>query len=485
MKINSSFKLILLTTILLNACSVFDRNAVSEIAFEPIVDIGSSAIPYIQIKTELSILNEPKVVGEMLIFEKQELVHKVDIGIEYRGSTSFRLSDKKSFGLETRDRRGNDKDYPLMGMPAEEDWILMGHVFKASENRVFDPSMMHHYLGYEWSRKMGRYASRTRWVELEINGRYVGLYLLMEKLKIDEQRIDIEPLGSTVNLDGTFDGGYILKIDKTSGGIAYPNVGPSYYENNWEDDARYNSTNSFRSKYDIYGEFINFAPYGPPYHQDQYLETYFLYDEPESDELSLDQKSHIQTEIQLFERSLLTLDKDKLNRIMDFDSFVDFFLLNELCGNIDAYRLSTFLYKNRDAKIAMGPIWDLNIGYNRQNRVPYNDWIANYNQYVSRDPWMVPFWWSVLLNEPFFMSAVADRWNTLRTTELTDLYLTESIVQTAYYLTSNGAVQRNYERWNGLSVDYAQTIDELKDWVVNRAHWMDSKLHSSLGSITN
>ena len=45
----------------------------------------------------------------------------------------------------------------------------------------------------------------------------------------------------------------------------------------------------------------------------------------------------------------------------------------------------------------MGPIWDLNIGYNRQDRVPFTDWIANYNQYVPRDAWMVPFWWEVFL----------------------------------------------------------------------------------------
>ena len=64
--------------------------------------------------------------------------------------------------------------------------------------------------------------------------------------------------------------------------------------------------------------------------------------------------------------------------------------MNELAGNIDAYRISTFLHKPRGGKLRFGPIWDLNIGYGRQGRVPWTDWIANYNDYVSQDAWMVP-----------------------------------------------------------------------------------------------
>ena len=85
----------------------------------------------------LLILNEPKVSGELRIFERNELTHTQAMGIEYRGSTSYRLSDKKSFGVEIWDETGNDLSVELLGMPAEEDWILMGQVFRASENILF------------------------------------------------------------------------------------------------------------------------------------------------------------------------------------------------------------------------------------------------------------------------------------------------------------------------------------------------------------
>ena len=68
----------------------------------------------------------------------------------------------------------------------------------------------------------------------------------------------------------------------------------------------------------------------------------------------------------------------------------------------------------------MGPVWDLNIGYNRQDRVPTTDWIANYNQYVSQDAWMVPFWWTRLLEDPVFKTALRVRWNELRNNTLSN-----------------------------------------------------------------
>ena len=47
---------------------------------------------------------------------------------------------------------------------------------------------------------------------------------------------------------------------------------------------------------------------------------------------------------------------------IDMDTFIDFMLLNEISKNVDGYRLSTFMYKNKDSKdgrLKMGPIWDL------------------------------------------------------------------------------------------------------------------------------
>ncbi|CAK9058801.1 Uncharacterized protein SCF082_LOCUS31266, partial [Durusdinium trenchii] len=174
----------------------------------------------------------------MSIYVNKVEVASNAIGIEFRGSTSFRLSDKKSFGIETKDADGNDMDVSFFGFPEEEDWILMGHVVNQEQGFIFDRTLMYHYLGYNLYRDMGRYASRTQFVELEINGEYLGVYVFMEKLKRDNDRIDISRLTPEVSGPEEITGGYIIKIDKTAGGDLNLNEPLEYFLNNWDDDAR-------------------------------------------------------------------------------------------------------------------------------------------------------------------------------------------------------------------------------------------------------
>ena len=176
---------------LLSACSkedddqpggnVVDDPSDEEVSFS--VDIGDSDIPYIVISTTESIRNEPKVPAFMRIYEGDTEIASSHIGIEFRGSTSFRLSDKKSYGIETWDENGNDIDVSFFGFPEEEDWILMGQVVNQNDGYTFDQTLLYHYLGYNWYRDMGRYASRTQFVELQIDDEYLGVYVFMEKLK--------------------------------------------------------------------------------------------------------------------------------------------------------------------------------------------------------------------------------------------------------------------------------------------------------------
>ncbi len=443
------------------------------------VEIGNSEIPYVKITTATTILNEPKVAGEMEIYINKKRVLDTKIGIEYRGSTSYRISDKKSFGIETRDASGNGINVSVLGLPAEEDWILTGDVFQAP-NTIFDRTLMYHYIGYELFRAMGNYASRSKFVEVELNGTYIGVYVLMEKLKKDSNRINIESLSSTDTDAGKITGGYILKIDKTSGSDVLGTHPLSYYDTNWDDDCRYTEYNSFRSNYDINRNRISFAPYGPPYNNTKYLETYFVYDYPKPENINAQQKAYIKNYIDAFETALLTDNFSTNTRTytnyIDRKSFIDFFIINEVAGNIDGYRLSTFMHKARGGKLKMGPIWDLNIGYGADGRVPVNDWIINYNTYVTNDAWMVPFWWKRLMEDPQFKSELKTRWIELRANVLSTPKVIELTSNTANYLTVNSAIVRNYTKWTGISFDYNSSVNQLKTYLTNRLAWMDSKI---------
>ncbi len=446
------------------------------------VSIGSSVLPYIQVSTTEVIQNEPKVAAVMNIFIEGSHVFSSTIGIEYRGSTSYRLSDKKSFGIELWDENKMDYSAEVLGFPEEEDWILNGHIFKASNNTIFDPSLMFHYLGYQLFRDMGNYASRSQFVELEIDNKYQGVYVFMEKLKRDKNRIDINKLNTTENEGEDLTGGYILKIDKTAGGDLNLNQPLSYFNNNWDDDARYSERISFRSKYDTNRKLIDFEAFGPPYHPNQYLETYFVYEYPKADNITVQQKEYIQKYINDFETALLNddfaSDKRTYTDFIDVDSFVDFFIINEVVFNGDGYRLSTYMHKEKSGLLKMGPVWDLNIGYYRENRVPKTEWMINFNKYQPKDPWLVPFWWVRLLEDPQFKAKLKTRWTELRANALSNTNILGLVDKTSNHLMSNRAIERNYTKWSGISVNYTTEVNTLKQYFEDRLNWMDTTIGS-------
>ena len=443
------------------------------------VDIGSSEIPYIVIDTQgTQIQFEPGTPASLKVYERKVLVQEQNIGIEFRGKTSYRLSNKKGYNMETTDEAGQDVEVSFFGFPAEEDWRLIGHVVNLTDKYIFDKTLMYNYVAYELSRSIGKYASRCKFVELELNGEYLGVYVFTERPKRDSNRINIRSLNaSSTNITG----GYILAIDKVSLGDAAIGKPLSYFDNNWDDDARYTALNSFRSRYDINRNVISFPPFGPPYHAQKYLETYFVYEYPEADELTDAQKQYIAGYIDQFETALVTDNFATSTRtytnFIDRASFVDYFIINELCRNVDAYRLSTYLQKDRDGKLAMGPVWDFDIGFDNGVRIPMNDWVINYNQHVSNDAWMMPFWWPRLMEDPQFRAEVKQRWQSLRSGALSSISLNALVNTTADYLRANGAVQRNYQKWDqGIGVNYDQSVADLRQFLQQRAAWMDATI---------
>src|SRR5690606_27337961 len=114
----------------------------------------------------------------------------------------------------------SNNNVPLLGMPDENDWILNG--------LAFDPSLIRDHISYDLAALMGNYAPRTKYCEVVINGEYVGLYLLQEKIKPDSNRVNIEKMTSSDNTLPMLSGGYITKADKLTGGDAVAFSTPSY-----------------------------------------------------------------------------------------------------------------------------------------------------------------------------------------------------------------------------------------------------------------
>lgn len=376
------------------------------------------------------------------------------VGIEHRGSAS-QFFPKKPYGFETRD--GTDKSIKaaILGMPAESDWIL-----NASYT---DKSLMRDVLTYHLSNQMGRYASRTKYVELVMDGDYRGVYVMMEKIKRDANRIDIASLKATDNSGDALTGGYILKIDKNTG--------------------------------------TSNASWLSPHRANHGMEINVMVEYPKKEVLTDAQYNYIKNHFTEFENVLKSTNfKDPVNgyaKYIDVNSFIDYFLLTELNYNIDAFRLSIFFYKDRDSrnpKIKMGAPWDYDHAYGNANFCrgwETNHWAYDFiREFCPSEDKQVPFWWARLLEDRDFCIKVRDRWQQLRQNQWSTGNITSFIDQNAALL--NESQVRNFQRWPILGEwvwpnyyygnTYQEEVNWFKNWTQQRLNWVDANI-SQIGAL--
>ena len=407
---------------------------------------------------EGEIVDEPKVPAALTIKRLDSTLYEGIIGIEIRGESS-QFFDKKSYGFETWDSQYNDLDVALIGFPEEEDWILYGP--------FSDKSLIRNKLIYELSNRMGRYTTKTEFVELTINYEYKGLYIFMEKLKRDKNRIDISKLENADIDEELISGGYIIKIDKSD-----------------MEDGSYTDYNSFQSQFDVFGN------------ENGDIRINFNYEYPKPGEIHANQKNYIKNYFYEFESSLASNNfKDPINgfrKYIDEDSFIDFFILNELSNNVDGYRLSTYLQKDRNEKLVIGPIWDFNLSFGNADYCGgerYDVWCFKFNERCLGDYWNVPFWWNRLLEDEKFVDKLKGRWNQLRLNILSDNNIL-TLIEEQYSFLNNETdiINRNFNKWKIFGIyiwpnsfignNYYEEIDFLKDWIKERTKWLDESINN-------
>lgn len=436
---------------------------------DPFENFTQSNLPLVFIDTDgRSIRDEPKIMAHMgIVYHGVGNTHRLDepynnydgsIGIEIRGSSSQSWS-KKQYAVETRTATGENNNISIMGLPVENDWIL---------NAPFiDKSFLRNVLAYDFSRRMGHYASRTRYCELFLNGEYQGIYILMEKIKRDNDRVDISELDSTDIIGDDLTGGYMLKIDKTDGA----------------------ETRGFTSRHDPVG--------------DSDRRVLFQYHDPTFDEMQPQQLDYIQNFIHEFESVMASDEFDDpvtgYPAWIDIDSFLDFILVSEIAKNVDSYRLSTFLYKDRnsdDGRLHVGPIWDYNLGFGLANYYDgedTDDWMLETLSYIGGGDFQVPFWWLKLFEEPHFNHRLKQRWFSLRN-HVFDINRIHNYID-AVADTLDKAKDRNFLLWSAPGepgnrgafwpvprdpfenfTTYQDEVDYLKWWIEERIHWIDENI---------
>jgi hypothetical protein len=410
-----------------------------------------SNLPIVVIYTDggVEIADDPRVLGTMKIIYRGpgERNYRTDISkpeylnyngrieIEIRGQSS-QVTPKKQYGFTTLlvDNVSNN-NVSLLGMPAENDWILNG--------MVFDTARIRDFLNYNLSRQLGNYASRTAYCEVVINNDYKGLYLLQEKIKSDNDRVDVLKIASGDNSLPNVSGGYITKADKVSPGepIAW-------------------------TMYTWYGSPVD-----------------YIHELPKPDNATLWQTNYIKSQFENLEREAENGNSSLDNgfpSIIDVPSFIDYMIINEFGSNPDACTYSTYFHKDRNGKLRAGPVWDCDLTYG-------NDlFLWGYNRSLTFG-WRLQdrendgsTFWTNLFNNSEYRCYLSKRWNELiqLNQPLNFISLKAFIDQTAS--TISEGVGRDYTRWN-IDRHHVQLIDDIKVFIMERTQW----IALNIGSFSN
>lgn len=361
--------------------------------------------------------------------------------INIRGSSSLEFP-KNMYGFHLLEEDGSNRKEPLLGMPEEHNWILYAP--------YSDKSLMRNVIAYGLGNDIGRYSPRTRFVELFLHGgdgpledsHYHGVYVLTERIKWADGRVDITKIDIDDNQEPEISGGYIIKKDRFNEGEA-----------------------GLRTQRGTHLAFVR----------------------PQERDVTPQQKSWLEDYLSRFESALfgdnLADYRSGYVEYIDPDSFIDAHLITELLKEIDGYRLSTFMHKDRNGRLNMGPLWDFNLSLGN----------ADYNEGWKPEGWYYPLinesqymngWYNRLFSDPEFTERYHERWWQLRRGQFSDDSLRSRINENAQFL--DEAQERNFERWPILgeyiwpnwyiAPTYDHEIAWMTDWLMARTRWIDQQL---------
>lgn len=332
-------------------------------------------LPVINITYDDSINSKKKILAEITI--DVDSLSKLSgfngyCGIEFHGNSTLH-APKKSYDIELRDALGNEQTQQLLDFGPEEDFILLA--------QYFDRSHYRNVFAFDLWSQMGHYSPKYRHVKLNVNGKFQGIYLLVEKIKVDKNRLDLD-IGMTD--DWEVGDPFLIKFENET-----PNY--SSWPQNFQGKSITIKTiypkNSYDEGYDLQFEF--------PYFTD-------LFDEA----------------IDNVNKGLQGEDHSHYRDFIDVASFVDYFLMTELSKNPDGFKRSVYFYRDRvsqgdstSGKIHMGPVWDFDLAFGN----------VGYGNYRSAEGWtylqkresknvdLFPAFWYKLLCDPDFVQQCISR----------------------------------------------------------------------------
>ena len=341
--------------------------------------------------------------------------------IKGRGHNSWSQT-KKPYNIKLSSKAS------IMGMPSHKRWVLLAN--------ALDRTLMRNRVAYEIARRTGlAWTPRNEYIDVLLNGKFLGSYLICEHIRVDKNRVNIPELSADITSGNDLTGGYLLEIDR-------------YYD----------EVNKFRSQYrDLPVNISN----------------------PDEDVLNEAQRKYITDYFNNVERLLYAGNEidPSYSDYIDIDSFIDWWVVTELTHNRDT-RLpgSCWMYKDRMGKLYAGPIWDFDL----TTFIPSQDFILKNYETDNSDPVEKDrsLWYKKLFTDPVFNARVKERWASYKTAleGIPEFIDTEaSKIQVS--------AKSNWKIWTisgsnnrDESLPWGDAVSKLKQTYIDRLNWLDSEI---------
>ena len=328
------------------------------------------------------------------------------------------MYDKKSFRLKL------DKKQPLMGMNSNRHWCLMAH----PDDYL---ARLKNTMGFEMSRRIGlAYTPAQEPVEVVLNGQYIGLYFLTEKIRVGKQRVNIEE-----QMDGETD------PDKITGGWLL--------------------------------EITNVHEDNTMYFLEQQEEGRWLAVTPESPEnLSTQQVKYIWNFIQQTNDAIYTGDKTSTEweKYIDIDTLAMYYIVGEIMDDLEYFAGSCNMYKHRgdSTKLIFGPVWDFG---NAFQRWPIYDDTA-FNKFIYEQPTVFNnHWIEEICKFPHFQEKVREHWRAFYNSGFNGLDLDQFIDDFVDYITPAYTAEK--QRWPLYDINYQRGL--FREFIHRKIDWLNSQ----------
>lgn len=318
--------------------------------------------------------------------------------IRGRGNSTWLWYDKKPYRIKL------DEKASIVGLAAEKDWVLLAN-FR-------DPTHMMNTFVFELGHVMGLpYTNHSRYMEVNLNGEYIGLYQLTEQIEQGKNRVAVDDVE-----------GVLIALDVDDG----PEESRNSKDNFWSEVYQMPVCVKFPEDIDVTGIKKDFA-------------------QLESAILSIRQNKG--------KPAAIKAGMDKVRELLDVQSFIDFLIIQELIYNVElAAPRSMYMHKDKGGKWVMGPLWDFDAGFDFDwgTMTDGHHFFESYKEYVlGPDPihhsgayWVPEFFTDIFRSDEFCEEFIA-RWE-----EISPLIMTEVWDNTEKYITAaEDAMVRNSQRW--------------------------------------